>query len=93
MGRRRFEHLFVEICVAAGIRLQRYPLWLCLHEQGFDPEALSQRQALAFCDGPLAAYLEGEGLELSPRARRRLRRTVARFDPAIETAAERVARY
>jgi hypothetical protein len=80
MSRRRFEHLRIEISVAVGIPVPRYPLWLRLKESGMDPEALTRSAALAFCRGPLADFLAAQGLQLAPRRRRRLLRSVARFD-------------
>lgn len=91
MGRRRFDHLFAEISVAAGVRVPRYALWLALHEAALDPEALSRDAALTFCDGPLGAFLRAHGLALAPHRARELRRTVARFDPRHPTPYERFA--
>lgn len=93
MSRRRFDHLYVEICVSLGQRIPRYPLWLLLHECGVDPESFSRAEALAFCDGPLDRFLEDERLPLSPRARRRLRKSVRRFDPGDVTPYERLASW
>ena len=80
--RKRFDHLVEEISLAVGQPIPRYRLWLRLHDHGCDPEALSVRMALAFCDGPLAGFLAEEGLKLRFRARRRLRREVELFDPS-----------
>lgn len=91
MGRRRFDHLIVELSVAAGRRLPRYALWLALHEAGWNPERLSRDGALAFCDGPLEPFLARRGLRLTRRAARRLRRAVARFDPRVLRPEERFA--
>jgi hypothetical protein len=92
MGRRRFDHLFVEASVAAGRRLPRLDLWLALHDAGFDPEALTRGQALAFCAGGLERFLNERGLALAPREARRLAREVARFDPSRPTPYEVFAR-
>ena len=92
MGRRRFDHLFVEICVAVGRPVPRYPLWLELHDLGWDPEDLSRRSALTFCEGPLGSFLSQRGLHLSPRSARRLQRAVRRYDPTVATPEERLAR-
>jgi hypothetical protein len=91
LGRRRFDHLFTELSVAAGVRVPRYALWLALHEAAIDPEALSREGALAFCDGPLPGFLRAHGLSLGPRRARELRRAVARFDPRHPTPYERFA--
>ena len=91
MDRRRFEHLVVEMSLALGLQVPRYPLWLFLHERGFDPEQLSAVGVLAFCNGPLTGFLADRGLALRPRQLRRLRRAVRRFDPAVPTPCERLA--
>jgi hypothetical protein len=90
--RRRFDHLLVELSVAVGCPLPRYALWLRMREAGFNPEDLSKDEALAFCAAPVTAFLGEQGLFLPSRARRRLLRTVARFDPSIPTPYERLAR-
>jgi hypothetical protein len=89
--RRRFDHMNAEISVAAGYAVPRYALWLRLHELGWDPETLTRSQALAFCDGPLAAFLADHGVSLARRARQRLRREIRRFEPAVPTPYERLA--
>lgn len=93
MGRRRFDHLYVEASVAVGRRLPRYELWLALHERGADPEALSRRDAVAFCREALAGFARERGCELRPRAARRLERELSRFDPAHPTPYERFGRF
>ena len=90
MGRRRFDHLVVELSLALGESVPRYALWLRLHEEGFDPEALGRSQAIAFCEAPLERFLDELGLELEPRRLRRLRRVVDRFDPELSTPYERI---
>jgi hypothetical protein len=92
MSRRRFEHLVAEISVSIGWRIPRYALWLRLHHQGMDPEALSRRAALAFCSGPLQLFLAEHGVLLHARDRRRLLRRVARFDPDQPTPEEQLGR-
>ena len=92
MGRRRFDHLFVEICLAVERRVPRYQLWLELHDLGCDPEDLTRRTALAFCEGPLQSFLSERGLHLSQPSARRLRRAVRRFDPTVPTPEEQLAR-
>jgi hypothetical protein len=91
MSRRRFDHLFVEASVAAGLRLPRYDLWLALHEFGADPERLSRSDALRFCDERLPGFLGARGVALSRRAARALQGEVGRFDPAVSTPYERFA--
>jgi hypothetical protein len=88
VSRRRFDHLVAEISVAAGIRIPRYDLWLWIHDHGCDPEAMSARASVAFCDGPLSNFLAERDLELSPRARRRLLRAVGRYDPDVPSPEE-----
>ena len=91
MSRRLFEHLLAEISVAIGVRISRYGLWLCLREEGFDPEALTRSAVLAFCEGPLEGFLAERGHPLGERGRRRLLRSVARFDPTRPTPEERLS--
>jgi len=83
--RTRFDHLAVELSVAVGALIPRYALWLRLHELGQDPETLSGEAAAAFCGGPAKHFLAEHGYGLSWGARRRLVRSVARFDPARPT--------
>lgn len=92
MDRRRFEHLFVELSIACGRLVPRFRLWLRLREDGADPEALCQRDALAFCDQGIVPFLAAEKLSISRWQRRRLRRAVAAFDPKLTTPAEILAR-
>lgn len=92
MGRRRFDHLFIEISLAVDALVPRYALWLEIHELGFDPNALSGEEATAFCDGPLQRFLSERGFWLSPRSERRVRRAVERYDPRIRTPEEHFAR-
>lgn len=83
--RKRFDHLVQEITLAVGQEIPRYRLWLRLHEHGCDPEVLTARMAVAFCDGPLASFLAAEGLKIRWMARRRLREAVAYFDPMVHS--------
>jgi len=92
VDRRRFDHLAMELSLALGARVPRYPLWLHLHEAGRDPETLSREDAIAYCDADLGAFLAGEGLCLSRRALRQIRRAVDRFDPDLPDPADRFAR-
>lgn len=91
MGRRRFDHLVIELSLALGRRVPRYDLWLRVHDNGLDPERLSRESAVSFCRGPLSRFLADHGLRLSGRARRRLERSVRRYDPALPTPYERMA--
>jgi hypothetical protein len=88
LGRRRFDHLFTEASVAAGLRLPRFALWMACHEGGLDPEALTRDGALRFCRADLPRFLAALGVALPPREARRLLREVARFDPARPTPYE-----
>jgi hypothetical protein len=88
VSRRRFDHLVAEISVAAGARIPRYDLWLWIHSHGGDPEAMTTRATVAFCDGPLLRFLAERDLQLSPRARRRLLRAVGRYDPDVPSPEE-----
>jgi len=91
MGRRRFDHLFAELSVAAGRRLPRYELWLTLHGAGVDPERLTGPDLVGLCEKVLPAFLGSRGLVLSPRRSRALRRELGRYDPALPTPYERFA--
>jgi len=82
----------LELSLATNRNVPRYPLWLALKESGANPELLSREAVLAFCDEQLPGVLERLGVALPPRKVRRLRRIVARFDPALPTPYERVAR-
>ncbi len=88
MNRRLFDHVFAEISVAVGIRVPRYALWLELQDHGWNPEAFTTQQALAFIDAGLLSFLSRRGLGISPRARRRLRKLIVRFDPDHPTPSE-----
>ena len=81
VSRKLFNHLFVELSVSVGKRVPRYALWLELHDLGWNPESLRVAEALEFCDGPMEGFLSHRGLKISPRARNRLRRELAKFDP------------
>ena len=82
VSRKLFNHLFVELSVSIGKRVPRYALWLELHDRGWDPEKLQVPDALAFCDGPLEGFLSERGMRISRRAHKRLRKDLAKFDPA-----------
>jgi hypothetical protein len=88
VGRRRFEYLVVELSVALGHLVPRYPLWLRLHELGWNPEELEGDQLLAFYDGYLDQFLAEQGWALTAPSRRRIRRRLACFDPRHRTPYE-----
>ena len=92
MQRRRFDHLIIELSLALGRNLPRYPLWLSFKESGADPESLSREAVIEFCDAQLNEFLAHLGHALTPRQTRRLQRAVARYDPEIPTPYERMAR-
>jgi hypothetical protein len=92
LQRRRFDHLIIELSLALERNLPRYPLWLTFKELGADPDYLSREAVIEFCDQHLAEFLGHLGHTLTPRQTRRLRRTVARYDPEITTPYERMAR-
>ncbi len=93
MSRRRFDHLFTELCVAVDLPLPRYELWLALHEARRDPERLSREEVLSFCEVPLKRFLRERGLRLEGRDLGRLLRRLRRFDPAVPTPEERFAAF
>jgi hypothetical protein len=82
VSRKLFNHLFIELSIAIGKRVPRYALWLELHDLGWDPESLRVADALRFCDGQMDGFLADRGLKISRRARNRLRKDLANFDPA-----------
>lgn len=92
-SRRRFDHLVVELSLAASAPLPRYALWLRLHQLQLDPERLGRRDALWFCRGPAEDFLAEHGHVLGARARRRLLREVGRYDPSQRTPEERMADF
>lgn len=92
-GRRRFEHLVVELSLAVDVAVPRFGLWLALHEHGADPERLRRADVLAFCEDGLEAFLAERGLALPPGERRRLARRLARFDARHPTPEERLAAF
>jgi len=88
VSRRRFDHLVVEISVAVGARIPRYALWMRMHQNGCDPETLTPQASAAFCGRPLEGFLAERGLQLTPRAQRRLRRCVERYNPEVPAPEE-----
>lgn len=88
MQQRYFEHLYNEICVAVNRRISRYDLWLRVWDGGGDPNALTRSQARDFVEYNLPVLLAEEATSLSHRARRRLERSILRFDPDHPTPEE-----
>jgi hypothetical protein len=87
LARRRFDHLASELSVALGVRVPRHALWIA--SAGHLEAAAG---ACDFCRAPLDAFLRDACLPpLGERARGRLRRAVARFDPARRTPEEVLA--
>ena len=93
LGRRRFDHLVVELSVAIGTRVPRYALWLRMHEYGWVPEELTREQAVSFCGTPLSSFLATRGLRLRARRQKKLLYEMERYDPALPTPYERMARF
>lgn len=93
MGRRRFEHLVVELSIAVSAGVARYDLWLLLRELGSNPEHLTCEAVIAFHDFHLVDYLARHGLSIRPRAARRLRRALKRFDSRFPTPYEQMEHY
>jgi len=93
MERRRFDHLVLELSLALDRYVPRYPVWLALKELGADPEWLTRKDALEFCDAHLDTLVAQLGGTLSRRLTKRLRRSVARFDPDLPTPYERMERF
>jgi hypothetical protein len=89
--RRRFEHLYVELCLALGELAPRYALWLHMGESGCEPDTLERDAVVRFCSDDLEPFLFQHGLALTPRKLRRLVRSVSRFDPSQATPEERLA--
>ncbi len=88
MSRRYFDHVYKEICVAAGRRLSRYGLWLLIWEAGGDPDDLRRGQLRTFVEHHLDTFLCEEGVRLDARPRKRLARALLGFDPAHRTPEE-----
>ncbi len=92
MPSRYFDHLYTEICVAAGRRISRYGLWLLVWESGGDPDDLTRERAQLFIANQLTTLLAEEGLSLAARTRRRLKKSVLAFDPSHPTPEEWMTR-
>jgi len=90
--RRWFEHFFAELSVEVGRLVPRYALWLRLGELGVDPARLCRRDIDSFCDLHLKQFLAEHDLALSGRHRRRLLRSLSRFDPRHPRPDEHLAR-
>jgi len=88
MNRRYFEHIYIELCLAANRRLSRYDLWLLVWESGNDPDDMTGAHAAHFVEHDLSGVLEEEGVRLGKRARRRLEKSILRFDPHRPTPEE-----
>ncbi len=92
MRRRYFEHIYNEICVAGQRRISRYALWLVIFELAGDPEILTRPEARLFVENDLDALLDEQGVSLDPRAKRRLEKSILRFDPSHPTPEEWITR-
>ena len=92
VDRRRFDHFFAEVSVELGRLAPRYALWVCLGELGADPDRVSRQQLIRFCDEHLEAFLADQGMALSPRQQRKVKRAVARFDPQHLSPYDHMAR-
>ena len=91
MRRRRFNHLVAELSVLAAREIDRFALWMRLHELGYEPETLSHVQMLRFCDQHLEGFLHDPGLVLSRRSRRKLLRVLTRDEPVPPVPDESVS--
>ncbi|MFK7898845.1 MAG: hypothetical protein AB8G23_23650 [Myxococcota bacterium] len=92
MPKRYFEHVHSEISLALGRRVSRYDLWLAIWSTGEDPDDLNRKQVQTFIDDELDRFLTEEGARLAGRARRRLEKTLLRFDPRHPTPEEWLTR-
>ncbi|MDX1649866.1 MAG: hypothetical protein R3263_08420, partial [Myxococcota bacterium] len=90
-GKRRFDHLWIELSLAVGCAVSRFALWIALRERGADPEDLARGEAVAFCREGLVTFLAEQALVLDGDARERLARRVARFEARHPTPEERLA--
>ncbi len=93
MGRRRFDHLVLELSEALGRSVPRFALWMSVHEAGYDPERLSRDEASAFCEEALPVFLAERGLHLPRHRQRRLARSVRHFDPTLASPEEHFERF
>ena len=94
VSRRRFEHLAGRDLGRPSVRASRAMRSGCgSTSRRMDPEALTRARPLAFCRGPAAALPGGaRPALLAARERRRLLRSIARFDPELPTPEERLSR-
>ncbi len=83
----------MELSIAVSAVVPRYDLWLLLRELGSNPDHLTREGALAFHDFHLVDYLARHGMSIAPRAARRLRRALKRFDSRFPTPYERMEKY
>jgi len=88
MSRRYFEYVYSEICLAVNRRISRYGLWLLVWESGGDPDDLSSHQAREFVEHHLSTLLAEEGLRLEGRRRKRLEKSIIRYNPDHPTPEE-----
>jgi hypothetical protein len=88
LARRRFDHLVLELSLALAVRVPRLALYLAAARYAESGARLAE-----FCGAPLDGFLAEQRLApLAPRARERLRRRVARFDPRWRTPEEILGR-
>ena len=83
MDRRRFDHLFIELCVACGQPISRFRLWLFMQGNGAAPDQLSRDDAIGFCRYGAPLFLAEEGLHITRWQRFRLLRRIAAFEPDL----------
>ena len=85
--RRRFDHLATELSVTVGQRVPRHALWIAA-----EAHLGSGAELARFCDEALAPLLR-EWRIAAPASREsaRLRRELARFDPARRSPEEIVS--
>ena len=84
LQRRRFDHFATELSVTVGERVPRHALWLAAQAHLGSGVELAR-----FCDEALAPLLrEWRIAAPAPRESARLRRELARFDPARRSPEE-----
>jgi hypothetical protein len=96
MGRKRFDHFYIELCCTLDQLVPRYALWLEMQDRGMCPDELDGHELLAFFDRYLNGFLARRGTLVPSRSRRRLRRRLERYDPRVATPyelMERLAAY
>lgn len=88
LARRRFDHLALELSLALSVRVPRLALYCAAARYAENGARLAE-----FCGAPLDGFLTEQRLApLAPRARARLRRRVAHFDPRRRTPEEILGR-